>query len=238
MADPTSQTPIQNDDLLPHVLVVDDDTRIRRLLKRYLMENGFRITMAEDAASAREYLQSLEFDVIILDIMMPGESGLELTSSLREISEVPILLLTARDSADDRIAGLESGADDYLMKPFEPRELLLRLRSILRRTHQPIDDDVKEITLGDCRFIVARGELWRQDKLIKLTTAEATLLTLFAKNPGEPFSRLDLCERTGVAQERSVDVQITRLRRKIETDPKLPLYLQTVRGVGYRLVPD
>jgi len=225
-------------DLLPHVLVVDDDRRIRNLLKKYLMENGFRVTVGADAAEARHYLESLEFDLLILDIMMPGESGLELTASLREVSEVPVLLLTARGTPEDRILGLEQGADDYLMKPFEPRELVLRLHAILRRSHQPINEPPKEILMGECRFKPARNELWRKDKLVKLTSAEQTLLALFAEHPGETFSRHDLCHITGVTQERSVDVQITRLRRKIEADPKMPLYLQTVRSVGYVLIPD
>lgn len=227
-----------NQDNLPHVLVVDDDRRIRTLLKRYLVENGFRITVAGDAAEARQYLESLAFDLIILDIMMPGESGLELTASLRKISEVPILLLTARGTSENRIEGLEHGADDYLMKPFEPRELVLRAKSILRRSQEPIIETPKDISMGECRFNVERGELWRGDKQIKLTSAEQTLLHVFAASPGETFSRLDLSEKTGVAQERSIDVQVTRLRRKIEADPKMPLYLQTVRSVGYVLIPD
>ncbi|TNE36622.1 MAG: response regulator [Alphaproteobacteria bacterium] len=225
-------------DQLPHILVVDDDRRIRSLLKKYLMDNGFRITVAADAAEARAFLEGLTFDLIVLDIMMPGESGLELTSSLREISEVPILLLTARGTTENRIEGLESGADDYLMKPFEPRELVLRVRSILRRSQEPILEQPKDISLGECRFNSERGELWRGDKQIKLTSAEQTLLHVFAASPGETFSRADLAEKTGVAQERSIDVQVTRLRRKIENDPKMPLYLQTVRSVGYVLIPD
>ncbi|TNE57982.1 MAG: response regulator [Alphaproteobacteria bacterium] len=225
-------------DTLPHILVVDDDRRIRSLLKKYLMDNGFRITVAADAGEARAFLEGLTFDLIVLDIMMPGESGLELTTSLREISEVPILLLTARGTTENRIEGLETGADDYLMKPFEPRELVLRVRSILRRSQEPILDKPKDIPLGECRFNVERGELWRGDKQIKLTSAEQTLLHVFAASPGETFSRSDLAEKTGVAQERSIDVQVTRLRRKIETDPKMPLYLQTVRSVGYVLIPD
>lgn len=223
---------------MAHVLVVDDDRRIRTLLQKFLMENGFRVTAAESAEEARDYLRGLEFDMLVLDIMMPGEDGLSLTRSLRALSDVPILLLTARSDIDDRIEGLEAGADDYLPKPFEPRELVLRISSILKRAHQPLPDVKTEVKMGPCRYTLDRGELWREDKLIKLTTAENTLLRFFAENPRETFSRLDLCERTGVGQERSIDVQITRLRRKIETDPKMPIYLQTVRGIGYTLVPD
>lgn len=222
----------------PHVLVVDDDRRIRTLLQKFLVENDFRVTAAGDAAEARKYLHGLEFDILILDIMMPGEDGLQLTRSLREISDVPILLLTALSETDDRIRGLEAGADDYLQKPFEPRELVLRLSSILKRSHQPLPEIRTEVKMGPCRYTLDRGQLWRGEKLVKLTTGEGTLMRFFAENPRETFSRLDLCERTGVAQERSIDVQITRLRRKIEVDPKMPIYLQTVRGVGYTLMPD
>ena len=226
------------DDTAAHVLVVDDDRRIRTLLQKFLVESGFRVTAAGSAEEARDYLRGLEFDILVLDIMMPGEDGLSLTRSLRELSDVPILLLTARTETEDRIEGLEAGADDYLPKPFEPRELVLRISSILKRSHQPLPEVKAEIKMGPCHYTLDRGELWREDKLIKLTTAEGTLLRFFAENPGQTFSRLDLCDRTGVGQERSIDVQITRLRRKIEADPKMPIYLQTVRGVGYTLVPD
>jgi two-component system, OmpR family, phosphate regulon response regulator OmpR len=228
----------ENEAQTPHVLVIDDDRRIRTLLQKFLVENGFRVTAAGNAPEARAFLRGLEFDILVLDIMMPGEDGLELTRSLRQISDVPILLLTARTETEDRIEGLEAGADDYLQKPFEPRELVLRLGSILKRAHQPLPDVKTEIKMGNCRYTLDRGELWRGEKLVKLTAAEGTLLRFFAENPREKFSRLDLCDRTGVGQERSIDVQITRLRRKIEADPKMPIYLQTVRGVGYTLVPD
>lgn len=228
----------ENQDEAPHVLVVDDDRRIRTLLQKFLVENGYKVTAAADAAAARDYLRGLEFDILVLDIMMPGEDGLALTKSLREISPVPILLLTARSEAADRIMGLEAGADDYLQKPFEPRELVLRLSSILRRAQKPLPEIRTEINMGPNRYTLDRGELWRGDKLVKLTTGEGTLMRFFAENPRETFSRADLCERTGVGQERSIDVQITRLRRKIETDPKMPIYLQTIRGVGYTLIPD
>lgn len=225
-------------DEAPHVLVVDDDLRLRTLTQRFLVENGFRVTAAGDAAEAREFLRGLEFDILVLDIMMPGEDGLQLTRSLREISDVPILLLTALTETDDRIEGLEAGADDYLPKPYEPRELVLRISSILKRSHQPLPEIRTEVKMGPCRYTLDRGELWRGEKLVKLTTGEGTLMRFFAENPRETFSRLDLCERTGVGQERSIDVSVTRLRRKIEADPKMPIYLQTVRGVGYTLMPD
>ena len=222
----------------PHILVVDDDRRIRQLLQRFLIENGFRVTAAEDTAKARSFLEGLAFDLLILDIMMPGETGLEFTEYLRQNSDVPILLLTARGEPQDRIEGLELGADDYLGKPFEPKELLLRIKSILRRTHVDLLEQPSELRLGQCRFNLTRGELTREGKQVKLTSGENALLKLLGQNPGETFSRLDLCERLGIPQERSIDVQITRLRRKIEQDPKMPIYLQTVRGVGYVLMPD
>ena len=220
----------------PHILVVDDDRRIRELLKRYLSDNGFRVTTAEHAAEARARLQGLSFDLIVLDVMMPGENGLDLTRDLRKTSAVPILMLTARGEASDRIDGLERGVDDYLAKPFEPRELLLRIGAILRRAQAPGRQKHDEISLGPCRFNVTRGELWRGDTQVRLTTREIQLMRIFAANPGKPLSRLDLCDNE--AAERSIDVQINRLRRKIESDPKNPLYLQTVRGEGYALMPD
>lgn len=221
-----------------HLLIVDDDTRIRTLLQRYLSENGYRVTSAKDAAEARQLMASLDFDFIVLDVMMPGEDGLSLTKAIREKSEVPILLLTARGEATDRIEGLERGADDYLPKPFEPRELLLRIATILRRAGTPVEAVKQIIQLGACRFDPERGELTRDGKPIKLTSAELQLMRLLAANPGQTFTRTDLSQRMGEVLERTVDVQITRLRRKIENDPKLPLYLQTVRGVGYVLMPD
>ncbi len=224
-------------DTAPHVLVVDDDRRIRALLQRYLQENGYRVTGAEDAAEARRRLEGLEFDLLVLDVMMPGEDGLSLAGALRATSDVPILLLTARGESEDRIAGLEAGADDYLAKPFEPRELLLRLEAIIRRA-RPLKTATPALRFGPCRFDLDRGELSRNDEVVRLTTAETVLLDLFARNPGTAFSRADLCERTNAGLERSVDVQINRLRRKIEADPRQPVYLQTVRGVGYMLVPD
>lgn len=221
-----------------HLLVVDDDTRIRTLLQRFLTENGYRVTSAKDAQEARQLLGSWDFDFIILDVMMPGEDGFSLTRSIRENSNVPILLLTARGESIDRIEGLERGADDYLAKPFEPRELLLRVSTILRRAGRAVETQKQIVQLGACRFDSDRGELSREGKPIKLTSAELQLMRVLAANPGQTFSRSDLSRQMGAVLERTVDVQITRLRRKIEADPKLPLYLQTVRGVGYVLMPD
>ena len=223
----------------PHLLVVDDDDRLRQLLQKFLSSNGFRVSAAADAADARALMKSMAFDLLILDVMMPGESGFEFASAVRATSAVPILMLTARGEAEDRIAGLECGADDYLAKPFEPRELVLRINSLLRRVSPPARAAAHaEVRMGDCVYDTARGQLKRKGKPVRLTTSESALLQLFAANAGRNFSRADLCSRLGVALERSIDVQVTRLRRKIEEDPKLPLYLQTVRGVGYVLVPD
>jgi len=222
----------------PHLLVVDDDERLRGLLHRYLTSNGYRVTAAADAADARTLMKSIAFDLLVLDVMMPGESGFDLTKSLRTHSQVPILILTAKGDAEDRIAGLELGADDYLPKPFEPRELLLRVGALLRRATPPARSAHTEVRMGDSVYDPERGQLRRKGKPVHLTSSEAALLKLFAANAGRSFSRSDLCTRLGVTLERSIDVQVTRLRRKIEEDPKLPLYLQTVRGVGYVLVPD
>jgi two-component system phosphate regulon response regulator OmpR len=227
----------------PHLLVVDDDQRLRSLLQRFLTANGFRVTIAADAAEARALLRNIAFDCLILDVMMPGESGLDLAAGLRTEgegtqSDVPIIMLTARGEPADRIAGLERGADDYLAKPFEPRELMLRLSALIRRAGTARPPLLREVRMGACVFDPERGELSRAGKRIKLTGSEAQLLKLFAHNAGRPFSRAALCARLNIVLERSVDVQVTRLRRKIEDDPKLPLYIQTVRGVGYVLVPD
>jgi len=220
-----------------HVLVVDDDERLRALLQKYLSQNGFRVTSATGADEARALMKSMAFDLLIVDVMMPGESGLDLTQSVRGHSAVPILMLTALGESADRIAGLEHGADDYLPKPFEPRELVLRCSSLLRRAAPPAHAH-RKVKMGDAVFDPERGELRRKGKPVRLTSSEASLLRLFAVNAGRPFSRADLCTRLGVSLERSIDVQVTRLRRKIEEDPRLPLYIQTVRGVGYVLVPD
>jgi two-component system phosphate regulon response regulator OmpR len=223
----------------PHLLVVDDDERLRALLIRYLSGNGFRVSAAANAADARALMKSMAFDCLILDVMMPGESGLELAKSVRQGSgQLPILMLTARGDPADRIAGLELGVDDYLPKPFEPRELLLRINALLRRATPVLENATKPIRMGAVLYDPIASRLTRAGKPIKLTSSEGALLQLFAANAGHPFSRSDLCARLGVALERSIDVQVTRLRRKIEEDPKLPLYLQTVRGVGYVLLPD
>jgi two-component system phosphate regulon response regulator OmpR len=228
----------------PHLLIVDDDERIRVLLLKFLKRNGFLVTGARDSAHARRILSGLEFDLIVLDVMMPGETGISLTRELRKTLNTPILLLTAKSETEDRIAGLEAGADDYLSKPFEPKELLLRINAILRRMPEAKEQDVrpKVLHLGGIRYDIERGELWQGEALIRLTATENQLMRIFAATPGEPVSRAKLVEDLGrdggQAQERAVDVQITRLRRKIEADPKQPRYLQTVRGAGYMLAPD
>lgn len=222
---------------LPHILVVDDDDRLRDLLRQYLSDNDFMVSVATDADDARRRLESLAFDLIVLDRMMPGEDGLQLAASLRRRSDVPILMLTAMAESDDRIDGLEAGVDDYLTKPFEPRELLLRIKTILRRV--PTNGRGQSISLGEHDFDTLRGELTRDGVLIKLTEAEAALLTALAERVGEVLAREELIDLTGaIGGDRAVDVQVTRLRRKIEIDPRNPRYLQTVRGQGYTLKPD
>ncbi|WP_431860715.1 response regulator [Azospirillum sp.] len=227
---------------LPHVLVVDDDTRLRELLRKYLAGNGFLVTTAADAADARAKLQSLAFDLLVLDVMMPGESGLELTESLRRDGDaLPILLLTARGEPDDRIAGLEAGADDYLAKPFQPRELVLRITSILRRqaAPPPAPPPAQPVRLGPLVYLPDRDELRNGEEVIRLTTAEAGLMRVLAAQPGVTFTREELAERAkAIGNARTIDVQVTRLRRKIEPDPREPRYLHTVRGEGYVLRPD
>ena len=225
---------------MPHVLVVDDDTRLRALLQRYLSENGFRVTTAADGADARAKMAALAFDLLVLDVMMPGETGLELARAIRsQANDVPILLLTARSEAEDRIAGLESGADDYLPKPFEPRELVLRLSAILRRTRGDAEVPVSEIHFGPYRFDLGRAELYKGRQRVRLTTAEAALLGALARRPGTALSREDLSAASpGIGAGRAIDVQMARLRRKIETNPRFPRYLRAVRGVGYVLVPN
>ncbi len=222
----------------PHILVVDDDTRLRELLRKFLSENGFGVATASDAADARAKLGVLTFDLIVLDLMMPGESGLDFARALRRNSAVPILMLTAMGEAEDRIAGLETGADDYLAKPFEPRELLLRIHAILRRAPVPAEPAAL-VRLGDVTFDLERDSLSRDGEPIRLTDVETALLRALAERAGDVLGRDELIERTGAGGGgRAVDVQVTRLRRKIEPDPKLPRYLQTVRGKGYVLRPD
>lgn len=231
-----SPRPELRDDEIPHILVVDDDRRIRTLLSRYLRENGFRVSTAQNAADARSLLQGLRFDLVVLDVMMPGEDGISLTRHLRRITDMPVLLLTARGGPEDRIEGLEAGADDYLAKPFEPKELVLRIGTILRRA-RPAARASGGIPVGPFTFYPDRFELEREGDIVRLTSMECALLRLLAANPGVPVSRGELCARTSAGLERSVDVQITRLRRKIEANPKSPAILQTVRGIGYVLRP-
>ena len=227
-----------------HLLIVDDDQRIRELLQKYLMRNGFMVSIARDAAQAKRLLKGLAFDLIVLDIMMPEQDGLSLTRELRETIDTPILLLTARNEVEDRISGLEAGADDYLPKPFEPKELLLRIHAILRRMPDvaPPEDTPKMLSLGATRYDVQKGELWDGDTQIRLTSTESELMRIFSKNIGQALSRMELVTQMGRedgnSQDRAIDVQITRLRKKIETNPKEPRYLQTVRGSGYMLACD
>ncbi|MGH7048622.1 MAG: response regulator [Stellaceae bacterium] len=225
-------------ELEPHLLIVDDDARLRELLRRYLAENGFRVTTAADAGEARAMLSSFTFDLVVLDVMMPGESGLALTRQLSREGRVPVLLLTAMAEPEDRVNGLEQGADDYLSKPFEPRELVLRMRNLLQR-RPAAESDRHEIRFGGCRFDLARGELFRGGDMIRLTAAETGLLSSLAQKAGEAVSREELALSAQFSGNvRNVDVQMTRLRRKIERDPRFPRYLQTVRGTGYVLKPD
>ena len=231
-------------DTQAHLMVVDDDERIRGLLQKFLIRHGFLVSVARDAAHARRLLAGLEFDMIVLDVMMPGEDGISLTRDLRRSMAVPILLLTAKGETVNRIEGFEAGADDYLIKPFDPKELLLRINAILRRVPQDRAQPaaVKALHLGPVRYDIDRGELWRGADLVRLTATEAALMRVLSAQAGQPVSRDrlvgDLPRDEGAAQMRAVDVQITRLRRKIEDDPKQPRYLQTVRGEGYMLQPD
>jgi two-component system phosphate regulon response regulator OmpR len=226
----------------PHILVVDDDARLRALLQRFLAEQGFRITAAADAAAARRALAAVSFDLVVLDVMMPGESGIELTESLRrEGQEVPILMLTARGAPDDRVAGFESGVDDYLGKPFDPRELVLRIRTILRRAAPPppAEASAGPVQLGPRWFDTQRAELRGPEGVIRLTGGETALLIALAARPNEVLSREEIATALGTpeAGERAIDVQVTRLRRKIEADPREPRFVQTVRHRGYVLRP-
>lgn len=225
----------------PHILVVDDDTRLRELLKSFLSRNDFRVSTAASAAEARQRLSSLDFDLIVLDVMMPGETGLEFATELRRTDDVPILMLTAMVETKDRIAGLERGVDDYLGKPFEPRELLLRIQSVLRRGRPAgtasTAEEPRQVTFGPMQFDLELGELTDKGKRVALTDAEIALMRAFAARIGEVLSRETLCKIVGASvNERAIDVQVTRLRRKIEPDPSFPRYLRTVRGQGYRLV--
>ena len=220
----------------PHLLVVDDDQRIRDLLSRYLADHGYRVTTASSAAEARSRLEGMAFDLLVLDVMMPGENGLDLARSIRNGSPVPILMLTARAETEDRIAGLETGVDDYVTKPFDPRELLLRISSVLRRTSTPLQPAIETVRFGDLSFHLESGELTREGKQVRITDRECFMLRVLAAKPGETVPRQALVAPGNEANERAVDVQINRLRRKIEKNPANPAYLRTVRGGGYRLV--
>jgi len=226
-----------------HLLITDDDERLRGLLQKFLRREGFLVTTARDAAHARRLLAGLDFDLVVLDVMMPGEDGISLCRWLHGQSPVPILLLTAREATADRIAGLEAGADDYLSKPFDPRELVLRINAILRRMPKAaVPAGPRNLQIGPLRYDLERAELWSGEQPVHLTASEAQLMRLLAARPGEVLSRSLLVEELGrgsePVQERAIDVQITRLRRKIEPDPRQPRYLQTVRGEGYLLAPD
>jgi two-component system phosphate regulon response regulator OmpR len=230
----TTSAPLADD--APHLLVVDDDRRIRDLLSRFLATEGYRVTTADNAADARAKLNGLRFDLLVLDVMMPGESGFDFAQALRGTSNVPILMLTARDAAESRIKGLEMGADDYLSKPFEPRELSLRIASILKRAKPAAPPPAESVRFGPFIYHLARGELRKGETTIRLTDREREMLRILAGTPGETVARTELAGNGGSAGERAVDVQINRLRRKIERNPANPLYVQTVRGIGYRLV--
>ena len=229
----------------PHLLIVDDDERIRSLLKQFLIQSDYLVSTAENAEQAGTLLSTIEFDIIILDVMMPGQDGITFTAELRKSKNItPILLLTARGETEDKIKGLEAGADDYLPKPFEPKELLLRINAILRRMPDLKKDQMspKTLNFGNLTYDVTRSELWEGNKQIRLTTTEIHLMKIFTSALGEPISRAELVtslgKDVGLAQDRAIDVQITRLRRKIEVNPSQPRYLQTVRGAGYMLLFD
>jgi two-component system phosphate regulon response regulator OmpR len=230
----TAAAPVPDD--AAHLLVVDDDRRIRDLLSRYLQREGYRVTTAKDANDARAKLDGLAFDLLILDVMMPGETGFEFAKSVRKNSQVPILMLTARAETENRINGLEIGADDYMAKPFEARELSLRIASILKRAQPTPTRPAESVRFGPFVFHISRGELRRGDELIHLTDREKDILRQLAASPGETVPRLSLAGSGAAAGERAVDVQVNRLRRKIESDPANPLFLQAVRGIGYRLL--
>jgi two-component system phosphate regulon response regulator OmpR len=220
----------------PHLLIVDDDRRIRSLLSRFLQGEGYRVTAAESAGDARAKLLGLDFDLIVLDVMMPGETGFDLVKAIRERSHVPVLMLSARDETQSRITGLELGADDYMSKPFEPRELSLRIANILKRAQPPAAAQPETVSFGPFVYYLLRGELRRGEEFIHLTDRERDMLRMLAMAVGQTVPRMALAGEGAAAGERAVDVQINRLRRKVERDPANPMIIQTVRGVGYRLV--
>lgn len=223
-----------------HILVVDDDTRLRSLLTRFLRESGFMVSSAKGAPEAREIMKQYKFDLLIVDIMMPGESGLEFLEKLREEDNVPVILLTAMGESSDRINGLECGADDYLPKPFEPKELVLRIKNILKRTPQEGTVANSKLNLGLCWYDLDKKELTdKKGQVIHITPVEQAMLSMLGQKSGQIFSRDKLAELLGAGQgPRSIDVQVTRLRKKIEKDSKNPRYLQTVRGKGYMLLTE
>jgi two-component system phosphate regulon response regulator OmpR len=228
--------PLEDD--APHLLIVDDDRRIRELLQKFLAGKGFRVTVAADASEARRKLEGLDFDLIVLDVMMPGENGIALTASMREARNIPVILLTARAEAESRIAGLEAGADDYLAKPFEPRELVLRINNILKRSVNPAKPKIDQLIFGPFNFSLVKKELRRGATIVGLTGREQDIMMVFAANAGETIPRHELSGGGSEVGERTIDVQINRLRRKIEDDPANPVWLQTVRGIGYKLCLD
>ncbi|KQT82536.1 response regulator transcription factor [Aurantimonas sp. Leaf443] len=232
------RAPLSIEDDAPHILVVDDDRRIRQLLSRFLSEKGFRVSVAADAAEARKILGGLDFDLLIVDVMMPGESGVDLVRSFRVKRDGPVLMLTARSEIEHRIEGLEAGADDYLTKPFDPRELLLRVNNVMRRGNQSQTPKIETVRFGPFTFSLTRRELKRGQESVRLTEREQEIMAQFAGKAGETVPRQDLLGDDTEVGERTVDVQINRLRRKIEADPANPLWLQTVRGIGYRLNID
>lgn len=223
-----------------HILVVDDDTRLRNLLRRFLQEQNFAVSVAKDAAEARMFIDEYKFDLLIVDVMMPNESGIEFLTVLRKENNVPVIMLTAMGEPDDRISGLEAGADDYLPKPFEPKELVLRIKNILKRAPKNTENKDLPLNLGLCLYDAVKKELTnKQGEIIHITPVEQMLLNVLSQKPGQIFTREKLAEILGAGQSpRSIDVQITRLRKKIEKDSKNPRYLQTIRGKGYMLLPE
>ena len=216
-----------------HILIVDDDDKIRNLLKEYLTENNYIVSTAENADQAKERLQYLRFDIIILDVMMPGQDGYELTKEIKKQIKVPIILLTAKGEVENRIKGLELGADDYLSKPFEPKELILRIKNIINKNTK-IDTKSKHV-VGAAEIDLNKMTINLNNKFKKINNSEKKILIDMLANPGATYSREDIGKISGISQERSIDVMITRLRQKLETDPKNPKYLQTIRGSGYVL---
>jgi two-component system phosphate regulon response regulator OmpR len=229
---------VATEDDAPHLLVVDDDKRIRELLQKFLTGKGFRVTVAADAGEARRKLEGLEFDLLVLDVMMPGETGISLTRALREVRAIPVILLTALAEAESRITGLEAGADDYLPKPFDPRELVLRINNILKRSINASKPKIDQLIFGPYTFSLVRRELRKGPSLIPLTGREQDIMMIFAAKAGETIPRHELSGNGADVGERTIDVQINRLRRKIEDDPGNPVWLQTVRGIGYKLSLD